>query len=242
MDFLDLIQKVKAQGADTLAAPTFPFTPPGGTTPDPGNEEQNTITLQLDDTTVKVSDRFKVRVYINTTEENIKSFSVNISFNPNYLRVIDSDDTESGIQIDYIDTTFEDSTNEANNTTGIVNIRSEASSASGITRTVAEVEFLALKSGTSEISVIKANSNIVNSSGVDVLDETNAISLSIGSQSVIIPTDSNPVIIPDTAIQDYSGLLLGAFGGLLLIFSGIYVTRLGKQKHHKKQGINGDLD
>lgn len=242
MDFLDLIQQVKAQGADTLAAPTFPFTPPGGSTPPPSNNtNDHVILLQADDTSLKVGETTKVRIYISSTAENISSFTVNITFDPEYLKVIDADETATGTQVDYLDSTFKVQTNNVNNTTGIINIQGKANTASAITRTVAEIEFTAVKSGNTEIEVIADNSNIVNTNGVDLLDQANSVSFSIGTsteepyqpQPQPSPQPGTP-IIPNTGIQDYPGLIIGAAGGIVLIAAGIYLNKLAGEKDHKK--------
>lgn len=243
MNFLDLIQKVKAQGADTLAAPTFPFTPPGGTSPPANGTKNHTILLQADSASLNVGDTVKVRIYISSTAENISSFSVNIAFDPEFVRVIDADETAAGVQIDYIDTTFRTQTNTVNNSTGIINIRAEATTASALTRTVAEIEFLALKSGTTEIEIITGNSNIVNTNGVDLLEEANAISLNI-STTTEEPYPTQPPTtpsIPNTGIQDHPSLIIGAASGILLIIVGLYLNKIGSAKNHKKQRMDGDF-
>ena len=241
MDFLQLIEKVRAQGSDTLAAPTFPFTPPGGSTvtPPPSSEGRNLL-LQADSTSVKTQQRFKVRIFVDSDESEITGFSVNISFDPDYFRVIDSDTESNGVQVDYLDTTFDATVNTVNNENGIINLRAEVeeADASSISRTVAEIELIALKTGTSEIEITQSNSNILSTSGVDVLDSTNSLNFNITAQTTqVIPSDGSDEtpLIPKTGITDQFDLLLATVGGILLIITGIYIRRISKREATQKR-------
>jgi hypothetical protein len=223
MDFLQLIKKAQAEGADTLASPTFPFTPPGETpvTP-PSTPEGKTILLQTDTTSVKVQDRITVRVYIDSDGSDITGFNINIDFDPEYFQAIDSDTGTTGVQVNYLDTTFEE----------VVNIRAEAAedAETSIARTAAEIEFVALKTGTSEIKVVQTSSNMLSTSSVDILDSTNSINFNISAQAIEVDTngDSQTPRIPDTGITDHASLVLASAGGLLLIIAGIYLRRITK--------------
>lgn len=236
MNILGLIEKVKAQGADTLASPTFPFTPPGGTpaTPTTPSTGRN-ILLQTDTTSIKAQEKFTVRIYIDTNETEISGFTANISFDPDYFQVVDADSDTTGIQIDYLDTTFDAVINSANNTSGIINLRAEteANQATSLSRTVAEIEFRAIKTGASEIEITQSSSNIISTSGVDVLDNVNSLSFNISAHTEeIIPTSSTTSheLIPKTGISDNINLLAASIGGLLLIITGIYIRKLSKRE------------
>ncbi len=234
MDFFNLISKAKAQGADTVSLPTFPFTPPGGSTPVTPATDKKIINVETDSTAVKVGADFRVRIKVETKDTKVSSFHVNISFDPNYLRVVDSDIAQSGIQVDFVDTVFKEELNNVNNTTGIITVKGniEADNATALSRTVAEIEFVAVKAGKSELKIIQDNSSLINTSGVDVLDEVNSINFNISTQTVIIdPADDDtpPVIIPNTGIPDYFGVIIGSLAGIILIISGIYIKRLPKK-------------
>jgi len=235
MDFLQLIQKVQAQGADTLAAPTFPFTPPGGSTvPPPSTDEGRNLLLQTDSTSVKTQQRFKVRIYVDSDESEITGFTVNITFDPDYFQVIDADTGTTGVQIDYLDSTFDTTVNTVNNDSGIINLRTEVeeSQASSIARTVAEIELIAIKTGTSQIKITQSSSNILSTSGVDVLDNVNSLNFNITAQTTQEePDDSDGTpIIPKTGITDQFDLLVALVGGVLLILTGIYIRKISKRE------------
>jgi len=223
MDFLQLIQKVQAQGADTLAAPTFPFTPPGGSTvPPPSTDEGRNLLLQTDSTSVKTQQRFKVRIYVDSDESEITGFTVNITFDPDYFQVIDADTGTTGVQIDYLDSTFDTTVNTVNNDSGIINLRTE----------VEEIELIAIKTGTSQIKITQSSSNILSTSGVDVLDNVNSLNFNITAQTTQEePDDSDGTpIIPKTGITDQFDLLVALVGGVLLILTGIYIRKISKRE------------
>jgi len=242
MNFLGLIQKAQATGADTLASPTFPYTPPG--TPVNNNTNPTTgrnIILQSDTTSVKVQEEFKVRIYLDTKTSSIQSFSVNISFDPSYFQVVDSDSATDGVQIDYLDSTFSAKTNTANNSTGVISVRAEVESsaqATTITRSVAEITFLPIKKGSSKITVVESNSNLSNTSGVDILDNTNSLTFSIDTQAIqpVTPSggDTNNPDIPKTGFLDSASLITASIGGILLIATGIYIVRISKINNRGK--------
>lgn len=229
INFLNLIGQAKAQGADTIAAPTFPWTPPGGPpTPDPGDQDTGPkIALSTDNASVKVGDDFVVRVSVDT-EETITGFSVSISYDPNFFLVIDSDEETEGVQVDYIDTSFIPNTNSVNSESGIINIRTETEEGqeSSLSRTVAEIHLQARKAGTSEITINKENSNLLSTTGVDILNTANSLNINIAQKTVPIVTEEEPEpYIPKTALTDHAGLILGSTGGFLLIIAGIYLNR-----------------
>lgn len=239
-NFLGLIQQAQAAGADTLASPTFPYTPPGApvnnnTTPTAGRN----IILQSDTTSVKVQTSFKVRIYIDTKTSSVQSFSANISFDPNYFQVVDADDSTDGVQIDYLDSTFTATTNTVNNSTGLINLHAEVSSSSQattLTRSVAEITFLPVKKGSSKITVVESNSNLMNTSSVDVLDNTNSLTFAIAAQTQqtqpTTPTNNNNnqggTSIPATGFMDSASLITASIGGILLIATGIYIVRISR--------------
>jgi len=238
MNFLKLIQKAQAQGADTLAAPTFPFTPPGEPTPTPDPvTDGHTILLRTDSASIEAQDRITVRIYIDTDGSETSGFSVNIDFDPEYFQVIDSDEVVTGTQVNYIDTTFEDAVNTVNNTSGIINLRAvaEEDNYSSLSRTVAEIEFIATKAGVSEIKIVQTSSNILSTSSVDVLDNVNSLNFNISAQSAqITPTDSTtPTLVPRTGISDHANLLFASTGGILLIITGLYLRKLAKREQNR---------
>ena len=243
MDFQHLITKVQAEGADTLASPTFPFTPPAGWEDNQqSSSDTNNIRLETDSTTVQVQKRIIVRIFIDATKDKISSFTVNVSFDPNLLQVIDSDTTESGIQINFLDSVFDVSKNSVNNSTGIITLQAKVENtdqATTLSRSVAEIEFIAIQPGASEVKIIKENSNLANSSSVDVLNSVNSINLNITSSTQENTQDNqsqeNTIYIPKTALSQDMQAFLSILVGILLILSGLYVIKFikdGKSKSH----------
>ncbi len=230
MNFLQLIQKAKAQGADTLSAPTFPFNPPGQPVASP-TQNAPQIRLETDTVNVKTGDEIRVRVLIDTKGERITSYTVNIVYDPAFLRVIDADEVTGGVQINFLDETFAESLNQVNSSTGIINLRANTTEASTVTRTVAEVEFMVIGTGTTEIEIVQSNSNLVNISGVDVLESTNTINLQIEAKTQQVVTPTTP-IIPSTSLKDHFGVAFTTLGAMLLV-AGLYLIKIIRENNHK---------
>ena len=175
-----------------------------------------------------------MRIYVDSDESEITGFTVNITFDPDYFQVIDADTGTTGVQIDYLDSTFDTTVNTVNNDSGIINLRTEVeeSQASSIARTVAEIELIAIKTGTSQIKITQSSSNILSTSGVDVLDNVNSLNFNITAQTTQEePDDSDGTpIIPKTGITDQFDLLVALVGGVLLILTGIYIRKISKRE------------
>ncbi|MBD3279971.1 hypothetical protein GF389_00420 [Candidatus Dojkabacteria bacterium] len=242
MDILGLIQKVKAQGADSLASPTFPFDPPGEpATPDTPDIDTETpsIKIEADSIQVTTGENFKIRIILNTQGEQVSSFTTTISFDPEYLAVLDSDQTLSGVQIDHIDTVYEATTNSANNSTGIITLKAEVPEGeeTALSRTIAEIELTALKSGTSEVKVIQSSSSLVSTQGTDLLEETNSLNFNISTQSTpgtIDPQNQGTTgTIPKTGFYDNPAYLSVLFG-ILLVVIGIILARTSASEKNQK--------
>ncbi len=240
MDFLDLIQKARAEGADTVSAPTFPFTPPAGSGgSQQNNQNTNNILLQTDTVSINKQKRTIVRIYIDATENKISSFTISISFDPAFFQVLDSNTTESGTQINFLDSVFSEKTNTVNNSTGLITLQASVENmdqATTLARTIAEIEFIPLKEGASEIKIIEENSNLLNTSSVDILNSTNSINFNISStneQSSQNNGQNNTIYIPKTALNQDLKAILSITGGLLLISSGIYIIKLAKNGKNK---------
>lgn len=232
LNFLSLIQKAQAEGADSVAAPTFPFTVPGGGVVNPPATNEPGITLQTDSTNVEVGDEFKVKINVDSKTTNISGFTTSITFDPAFLVVLDSNTAEQGIQVDYLDTVFLPIANTVNNNSGIISLRSEAgeNQQSTVNRTVAEIEFRAIKKGSSQIKVVEENSNILNVAGIDILSQTNALNINIASQTNTGTNPPPPPIIPKTGFADEAGILVMSISGILLITAGLYLSRVKKRK------------
>ena len=240
MDIRNLIQIAKAQGADTLASPTFPFNPPGGVVNPPvQTDDQHAITLATDKTQINTSENFRVRVTLDSQTEELGGFTITISFDPEYLKVLDSDLTVSGVQVDFIDTVYETTVNSANNSTGIITIKAEVPEGEETTlsRTVAEIEFTALKAGTSEVKMIQSSSSLVSTQGTDLLEETNSLNFNISTKTATDTTDGTtqpPGVIPKTGIYD-NPAYLSIFIGLLLVVIGIILTRTSSSEKNPRK-------
>ncbi len=240
MDFLDLIQKTKAEGMDSLASPTFPFTPPDN--PNQGHNntsDTNKIILETDSTSIQIQKRTIIRIYIDATEEKITSFTIGISFDPQFFQVIDSDTTEAGVQINYIEPIFNVTKNNVNNSTGIITLQAKVENteqAITLSRTIAEIELIPLKTGASEIKIIEENSNMLNTSSVNILSAVNSINFNINTntEQTTNTDNQNTIYIPKTALNQDTKAFLSILSGILLVVSGLFIVKTIKNVKNNK--------
>jgi len=236
---MDLITIAKAQGADEIASPTIPFTPPTGGTAVPSVSVVPTgprISLESFSTSVAVGQKIKVSVIIDTQGTPIKEFTFQVTFDPLLWQIIDTDPATSNIEITYKDTYFLAKTNSASQALGTINVNgsTEQEPRSVTNRIVAEFELQALRTGFAQINLVKENSLLVNANSLDILQSTNNLSITITEIGVTIsgvPSGTPGVLpskTPDTALIDDlaqpSSILIGAF----LIAAGFYLLRRRK--------------
>lgn len=242
------LSKVYAQ-VDGVASPTIPFTPPGNMTPTPVGPSTivtgPSITLSSESTILQIGEKAKIQITIDTQLQPISQYSIQILFSPEYLKIVDFDDSTDTIEIDFRDTFFDSTINEVSQQQGILTLSAEnpVGSSSITNRVVAEIEVEALKAGFAEVSVGRENSNLLSPNSTDLLQSTSNAEFVIGggggpitdtpivSQNpnfTIAPTSeiALPSKTPDTAITDNlrapAALILGVF----LISMGSYFFKL----------------
>ena len=218
--------KAYAEGVDTVAAPSFPFTPPdGGPTPTPTDEPR--IVLNADKTTLKVGETVKVTIKIESQDESLKNYKVVISYDPTILKVIDKSTTETGVQISYIDTFFTQSTNVASESLGTIELSAASpSSAVTVNRNVGEIEFQALKADDTTVEVLEEQSLLTNASDANVLKSTVPIVITVtGSTGEPAPTPG----LPKSGFIDNYPVVSWVIG-IVLVLTGISIgIKYGKK-------------
>lgn len=224
---MNIFQIAKALGGDDLTSPTIPFNVPvGSITPLPSGITGPSITLSTNIVTLKKGDTAKIEVTIFTDRKEINSYKFSIKFNTSILKVIDADTNKAGTQISFSDTFFNVKTNTVSDT-GVISFESVApdKGVSSITNSVrASFNVQALQDGTSLVEIIKADSSLLDSSGANILNSVNSVSLTVSSQTVSqTPTPS--VVTPKTGLIDDLGYTNAVIIGALLIITGIYLFR-----------------
>src|SRR6185369_220144 len=160
-----LVPKVHAQ--DATSQPTFGSIDVGG-----GTTSNALILLTSRKTSVKVGDKFKVKVHVKTNGLTISEYRLVIDFDPAKLTVIDQDSVTDGTQIKLLDTVFTvaDPTND-NTVSSVGRIRLNAAvtgQTQAVDADVAEIEFQAQALGTTTVKVVEGvtGSQIVREAGV----------------------------------------------------------------------------
>lgn len=229
---MDLLQIAKALGADDISSPTIPFVKPsGGITPYPTDITGASISLKTDVVRLKKDEKAIVKVVVFSDGKEVKSFKLNIVYNPTLFKITDADTTKTGVQIDYVNTFFEEKVNKVDETSGIIELSVESTGSATITnREIALFEVKALKDGVGEFKLIKSESEMIDISSVDILAGVNSISITIGDQYVT-PSPSQVVPsyeTPKTALEadSFSAIILG----LVFIATGYYLYR-SRNKH-----------
>lgn len=252
------LSKVYAQ-VDGVVSPTIPFTPPGSITPTTAGPTTAvvgpSISLTSEETTLEVGTTSKIQVVIDTQLQPISQYSIQILFSPEFLRVVDFDDSTDSIEIDFRDTFFNSTINEVSQQQGIITISAEnpAGSSSITSRVVAEIQVEALKAGFAEVSIGRENSNLLTSGSADILQNTTTVEFVIGGgggtgPTIVIPSTSiNPNVsvlpssdiplpsrTPDTAITDNLRAPAALILGVILISMGSYFIKLRNTNESKK--------
>lgn len=251
------LSKVYAQ-VDGVASPTIPFTPPGSITPTTAGPTTAvlgpSISLTSEETTLEVDTISKIQIVIDTKLQPISQYSIQLLFSPEYLRVVDFDDSTDSIEIDFRDTFFDSTINEVSQQQGIISISAEnPAGVSSITnRVIAEVQVEALKAGFAEVTIGRENTNLLTSGSVDILQNTTKVEFVIGGggtgptstfpsptinpNATILPTSEVvlPSRTPDTAITDNLRAPAALILGVMLISLGSYFIKLRNTDESKK--------
>jgi hypothetical protein len=248
----NLIRSVAAQ-ADAIAQPTFATdvdfsTPGGGVTPPPGendggNNEATTgeITLVAPQQLCSEDDTFQIEVKIDTLDNPIGSYTVQINFDQAVVQVVDTDTELSGIQIE-TSGDFNVTTNTASNSTGIITLSAEIEDPVAVEEIVGKITFKAISQGNSKIEISEDNSSLVDETSADILDKTTSVTVTINDNCIETGNTPPPITPPPTPGQGvgelpksdlpFSGALYLLFG-VVLVYAGVVGRRIAKQQRHR---------
>jgi hypothetical protein len=243
---MDIFTIAKALGADDVTSPTIPFEPPSGygtPTPTPGQNGPS-ISLETNVVSLKKGDQATINVVINSGQQELKSFSIQITYNPNIFKIIDADPNTAGVQITYANTFFLNTKNQVDELNGVINIEAAASGTATATITdkiVANIEVEALADGAGEFKVVKSSSSLMSSASQNILQTVNGVTINVAEISETLtptplpsasalPTPQTSYVTPRTGIVDDFGNFSAVVIGSFLIIAGIYLFRK-KQDH-----------
>jgi hypothetical protein len=208
-----LVPEVAAQ-----SEPTFPYDGPfedPGPTPTPSGEAS--VKLTTTTSSLQVSDTVNCDLSIESGSEEVQSYTIYITFDPNVLEVVDSNTTQSGVQISFTDTFSSVGTNSSDNTSGTAVISAEISGASQtVNRKIAQITFRAKQAGTSIVSINKSQSSVINDVSEDILGVTTSLNFTVTGQ-----TGTNNGQLPSSGIFDSFAAFGGLTAGILLLYVGI---------------------
>lgn len=247
-----LIPKVQAQSADAISQPTF-----GAITSGVGQTTSASILLNWDNPTVRVGNTFKVRVELRTGDFRISEYRAVITYDRDFLSVVDKDPATPGTQVTMLDTLLTIQTPASDNLAadGRIVVSAEAPSGSDyqINKEVIEIEFQAQRLGQTKVQVATAvdGSRLNRLSGQSIAYTVNEVNVNIAAATAVTPQPQptpNPVTptpaptqpvaqppvttIPNTAIGDGPSVMLSLGLGIGLIFTGFSLF-IGKLKRSR---------
>lgn len=247
-----LVLTVHAQAADTTARPTFTTdidfdNLSGGdddTDSDDDTDNDNAvakITLDSSGTNFSVNSEFTVQIEVDSDGATATDYTVKVEFPVDILQVVDSNTSVSGTQITFSDTDFTATDNTVSNTNGTIVLQAEASSAQEISGVVAEIKFKVIAEGDADITVVKAESSIVNSSATNILQQVTSLQVKAGSSIGSADQIIDDPLLPSGGISSFPKDLPESdlpFSGLFYVLVGIgliYMGLLGKKLSHKSK-------
>lgn len=234
-----IIPKIYAQAADAIAQPTF-----GTLSTDQVPEVLSKVTLTSDKTSVKVGEKFKVRVKIELADNvKISEYRIVLDFTPTtLLSVQDADSAIAGTQITLLDDVFKITDPENNNTVssqaGRIRLvaKTETGNSLALNRDVAEIEFQAQALGVASISIAQGTTGTQlikdSDNGTSVAFSINELTVNVTQGEIIVDPGTNnggvttgekqlPTKIPDTALSPTLESLLPFFTGIIILLLGL---------------------
>ncbi len=226
-----LIPEVSAQ-----SEPTFPydgpFEEPEPTTP---SSDEATVTLTSSTSALQVGQTVTCDLNIESSEEASQGYSITITFDPSVLEVVDENATESGIQINFLDTSSTQQTNTASNTNGTITITATIPTYVTINKRVAQITFRAKNTETSIVSINKSESYVNDIIGDDILGTTTSLNFTVTGQSqTTTTTTASNQQLPSSGVLDTLATFGSIFGGVLMLYVGIKTIKDG---HKPKSNI-----
>lgn len=250
-----LFPKVLAQTSDAISQPTF-----GEILSGSSGSTTSTVLINWENPALKVGDRFKIRVEVDTGSISISEYRVAVKFDTSALSVIDQDVTTPGTQVKFLDSVFTIDDPGLQNVTenGVINVIATAPQGEEyqLDKEVIEVEFQVQKTGASLVQIFQGSNGtqLTKLNGQPIQYSINEISINATSNTGVTPTEPttpdpepeepNPgievptggtTIIPNTAISDGPGFIFSFIIGFLLIVVGISLRR---QKSKDKELVD----
>lgn len=254
-----IFPKVLAQAADAVAQPTF-----GEIVSGTSGSTTSTVLINWENPSLKVGDRFKIRVEINTGTVRISEYKIAIKFNRNLLSVIDQDVTTPGTQVTFLDSVFNIAEPGLQNIVENDTINLIATAPEGeeyqLDKEVMEVEFQVQAAGNSLIQVFQGTNGtqLTKLNGQPIQYSINEISVNAVANSGTTPepqpepepepepeptptpsteVPAGGVTIPNTAVSDGPGFIFSFILGFVLIAVGISLRRQ-KYESQKSEDSN----
>lgn len=244
-----LIPKVEAQSSDGISQPTF-----GEITAGTGTTTTSSVLLNWNNPAVRVGGKFKVRIEIKTGDFKISEYKAVVTYNKDFLSVVDKDPASPGTQVAMLDTLLTIADPSVDNVANEGRVSVTAKAPSGvdyqINKEVIEIEFQAQKLGQTKIQVATAvdGTRLTRLNGQPIAFNVNEVNVNI-AQAVAqnpqpeptTPTPTTPVIptqpveqpqvtvIPNTAIAEGPGFMLSIALGISFIFTG-FLLIFGKKR------------
>lgn len=239
-----LIPKIQAQVSDAISQPTF-----GEITAGTGSTTTSSVLLNWDNPTVRVGDTFKVKIEIKTGDLKVSEYKVVVTYNKDYLSVVDKDPASPGTQVTILDTllTVQDPSTDNIAADGRISVTAMAASGTDyqINKEVIEIEFQAQRMGATKVQVATAvdGTRLTRLNGQPIAFNVNEINTNI-AQAVatnpgvqpdttpttpVVPVETTPTpvvetpvtVIPNTAISDNPSFMLSLALGVSFILTGI---------------------
>lgn len=251
-----LIPKVEAQAGDGISQPTF-----GEITAGTGTTTSSSVLLNWDNPTVRIGDKFKVRIDIKTNDFKINEYKVVVTYNKDFFSVVDKDPAAPGTQVALLDNLLTVSDPSVNNLSAEGRVSVTALAPSGtdyqINKEVIEIEFQAQRLGQSKLQIATAidGTRLTRLNGQPLAFNVNEINVNVGQAVAqnpqpqpqvpvptpptqpVTPVPTQPVQppvteIPKTAIGDNPGFMLSIALGVGFILTGFSLI-FGKKKRLK---------
>lgn len=212
-----LIPKVIAQ-----SEPTFPYDGPFEEPEQPSGADEAVVKLSTAASSLEVGSTATCDLRIESSNEEVESYSIVITFNSSVLEVVDANATQTGVQVNFLDEFSDIQTNSANNTTGTIEITAFISGAAqSINRNIAQVTFRAKAAGTSVVSVNRSESEVVNDEDSNILGTTTSLNLTVTGTTGTEPPSNGQPTVPESGMMDTLATLGSVLSGLLMLYVGI---------------------
>lgn len=219
-----LIPAVAAQ-----SAPTFPYEGPFEPEPEPPTPtgDEANIRLNAGTSSLQVGEQVTCDINVESNDANIKSYTIEISYDSSILEVIDNDYTQTGIQVDFLDNAAVATVNDADNSLGTITLQATVSGSSQtINKRVAQITFRAKQSGASVVSINKTQSSVIDENDEDILGTTTSLNFTVSGQT----QENGNGQLPPSGLFDNIATIGSLVSGILMLYIGIKAVVDRKRK------------